>query len=86
MGNPVLRSLLVVGATAVSRHARRGATVSPWLTGLQSYGRRRARWIGKFGADLDSELGRGAVSVCLAHVLNAPGFSPGSIREAVRSR
>jgi len=34
MGNPVLRSLLVVGATAVSRHARRGATVSPWLTGL----------------------------------------------------
>jgi transposase len=34
MGNPVLRSLLVVGATAVSGHARRGATVSPWLTGL----------------------------------------------------
>ena len=28
MGNPVLRSLLVVGATAVSGHARRGATVS----------------------------------------------------------
>ena len=26
--------LAVVGATAVSGHARRGATVSPWLTGL----------------------------------------------------
>jgi transposase len=34
MGNPALRSLLVVGATAVLRHARRGATISPWLTAL----------------------------------------------------
>jgi len=34
MGNPALRSLLVVGATAISAHARRGATASPWLTGL----------------------------------------------------
>jgi transposase len=34
MGNPALRSLLVVGATAVLRHARRGAPISPWLTSL----------------------------------------------------
>jgi transposase len=34
MGNPALRSLLVVGATAVLRHARRGATISPWLKAL----------------------------------------------------
>ena len=34
MGNPTLRSLLVVGATAVLQHTRRGATVSPWLTAL----------------------------------------------------
>ena len=34
MGNPALRSLLVVGATAVSRQVRRGATISPWLTAL----------------------------------------------------
>ena len=34
MGNPALRSLLVVGATAVIMHARRGATISPWLAGL----------------------------------------------------
>jgi transposase len=34
MGNPALRSLLVVGATAVLQHARRGATISPWLTAL----------------------------------------------------
>jgi len=34
MGNPALRSLLVVGATAVIRHVRRGAAVSPWLTAL----------------------------------------------------
>jgi transposase len=34
MGNPTLRSLLVVGATAVLQHIRRGATVSPWLTAL----------------------------------------------------
>jgi transposase len=34
MGNPALRSLLVVGATAISAHARRGATASHWLTGL----------------------------------------------------
>lgn len=34
MGNPALRSLLVVGATAVIMHARRGATASPWLSGL----------------------------------------------------
>ena len=32
--NPALRSLLVVGATSVLRHARRGATISPWLTAL----------------------------------------------------
>jgi transposase len=34
MGNPTLRSLLVVGATAVLQHTRRGATASPWLTAL----------------------------------------------------
>ena len=34
MGNPALRSLLVVGATAVVAHVRRGATISPWLTAL----------------------------------------------------
>ena len=34
MGNPTLRSLLVVGATALLRHVRRGATISPWLTAL----------------------------------------------------
>jgi transposase len=34
MGNPALRSLLVVGATAVLQHARRGAPISPWLTAL----------------------------------------------------
>jgi transposase len=34
MGNPALRSLLVVGATAICAHARRGATASLWLTGL----------------------------------------------------
>ena len=41
MGNPALRSLLVVGATAVLQHARRGATISPWLTAL--LGARNAR-------------------------------------------
>lgn len=30
-GDEALRSVLVVGATAVIRHARRGGTVSPWL-------------------------------------------------------
>ncbi|HAU75454.1 MAG TPA: IS110 family transposase [Agrobacterium sp.] len=34
MGNPVLRSLLVVGASAVIQHARRGAKVSAWLSEL----------------------------------------------------
>lgn len=34
MGNPALRSLLIVGATAVIMHARRGAATSRWLTGL----------------------------------------------------
>jgi transposase len=34
MGNPVLRSLLVLGASAVIQHARRGAKVSTWLTEL----------------------------------------------------
>ena len=34
MGNPVLRSLLVLGASAVIQHARRGAKVSAWLTEL----------------------------------------------------
>jgi len=34
MGNPVLRSLLVVGASAVIQHVRRGAKVSGWLTDL----------------------------------------------------
>jgi transposase len=37
MGNPALRSLLVVGATAVLQHARRGATISPWLTALLAH-------------------------------------------------
>jgi transposase len=34
MGNPALRSLLVVGATAVTQHVRRGARVSAWLAAL----------------------------------------------------
>jgi len=34
MGNPALRSLLVVGATAVLRHARGNPNASKWLTAL----------------------------------------------------
>ena len=34
MGNPDLRSLLVVGATSVLRHAELNATTMPWLTGI----------------------------------------------------
>lgn len=34
MGNPVLRSLLVVGATAVLRHARGNPNASRWITTL----------------------------------------------------
>jgi transposase len=34
MGNPMLRSLLVVGATSVLRHARGKANASRWLIGL----------------------------------------------------
>ena len=34
MGSPDLRSLLVVGATAVVAHVRRGATTSPWLAAV----------------------------------------------------
>ena len=34
MGNPALRSLLVVGATAVIMHARRGRGMSAWLAAL----------------------------------------------------
>lgn len=34
MGNPALRSLLVLGATAVLRHARRNPNASKWLTAL----------------------------------------------------
>lgn len=34
MGNPDLRSLLVVGATSVLRHAELNATAMPWLTGI----------------------------------------------------
>jgi transposase len=34
MGNPALRSLLVVGATAVLRHARGNPNASRWITAL----------------------------------------------------
>lgn len=34
MGNPTLRTLLILGATAVLSHVRRGARVSGWLTAL----------------------------------------------------
>ena len=34
MGNTTLRTLLVVGATAVLRHVRKGANGPQWLTGL----------------------------------------------------
>ena len=34
MGNPALRSLLVVGATAVLRRARGNPNASKWLTAL----------------------------------------------------
>jgi transposase len=34
MGNPELRSLLVVGATAVLRHVRVGKMAQPWLIAL----------------------------------------------------
>jgi transposase len=34
MGNPMLRSLLVVGATSVLRHARGKANAPRWLIGL----------------------------------------------------
>src|SRR5471032_1103056 len=34
MGNPALRSLLVVGATAVLRHARGNPNASKWITAL----------------------------------------------------
>jgi transposase len=34
MGNPLLRSLLVVGATSVLRVARNNPQASPWIAGL----------------------------------------------------
>jgi transposase len=34
MGNPDLRSLLVVGATSVLRYAEKNAKMMPWLTGI----------------------------------------------------
>jgi transposase len=34
MGNPDLRSLLVVGATSVLRHTKKNAEAMPWLTGI----------------------------------------------------
>jgi transposase len=36
MGNPTLRTLLVLGATAVLGHARRGAPVPAWVTSLMA--------------------------------------------------
>ena len=36
MGNPTLRTLLVLGATTVLQHARRGAPVPPWVTALMA--------------------------------------------------
>jgi transposase len=34
MGNTTLRTLLILGATTVLRHVRRGATTSAWVTAL----------------------------------------------------
>jgi transposase len=34
MGNPVLRSLLVLGATSVLRHVKGNASAPPWLSAL----------------------------------------------------
>ena len=34
MGNPMLRTLLILGATMVLRHARNGANVPAWITAL----------------------------------------------------
>ena len=34
MGNPELRSLLVLGATSVLRHARGNSNASKWLTAI----------------------------------------------------
>ncbi len=34
MGNRTLRSLLILGATTVLRHARNGAKVSAWMAAL----------------------------------------------------
>jgi transposase len=34
MGNPTLRTLLILGATTVLRHARNGGKASPWVTAI----------------------------------------------------
>jgi transposase len=34
MGNPMLRSLLVLGATSVLRHVKANASAPPWLSAL----------------------------------------------------
>ena len=36
MGNPTLRTLLILGATTVLRHARNGGNASPWLQAILS--------------------------------------------------
>jgi len=36
MGNPTLRTLLILGATTVLRHARNGGKTSPWLNAILS--------------------------------------------------
>jgi transposase len=36
MGNPELRSLLVLGATSVLRHARSNSNASKWLTAIMA--------------------------------------------------
>lgn len=36
MGNPTLRTLLILGATTVLRHARNGGKASPWLQAILS--------------------------------------------------
>ncbi len=36
MGNTTLRTFLVLGATTVLRHVRKGANGSAWLTGLRN--------------------------------------------------
>jgi transposase len=66
MGNPTLRSLLVVGATSVLAHARRGAPISPWLAALLA--RRPAKvvaiaWANKIARIVWALLTKGGVFI-----------------------